>query len=129
MSRSVEVIFGVLMILAYVLAPVALIWGWVRWTRSPKLKSVTSILSLCGFVLSTCSALLAVAMFVYAHAIGGFPFYDPRQMRMIRLGTLLSLTGFLCALGGIWRRSPLRWHAPVSALGTLAFWVIVGEGE
>jgi hypothetical protein len=27
-------------------------------------------------------------------------------------------------LSGIWRDNPLRWYAPVSAIATMAFWLL-----
>jgi hypothetical protein len=116
-------------IFGYLLAPIALVWGWIRWSRLPKIKTISSIFSLLGFLLATCSALLAIGSMIYSLRIGGFPFYDPRLMRMIRRGSLLSLAGFLFSLGGIWRGSSLRWLSPAGALGMLAFWICAAEGE
>jgi hypothetical protein len=47
-----------------------------------------SVLSLIGFTLASASGLLAVSSVLYAHAIGGFPFYDPRLLRIYRWGDL-----------------------------------------
>jgi hypothetical protein len=129
MSTSVQVVFIILIALGYFAAPVMLIWGWVRWVRRPKLKTVPSILSLIGFSLATASALLAVSSAGYAQTIHGFRFYDPRLLRIIRWGCLLSIVGIFFGVSGAWRPSSLRWHAPACALGTLAFWIIVAEGE
>jgi len=109
--------------------PTALIWGWARWINLPKLRTVSSILSLTGFVLATASALLGVSSIAYAQGIHDFRFYDPRLMRMFRWGFLLSLGAIVFGLGGVWRSSSVRWHAPVAAIGTLAFWVMAAEGE
>jgi len=32
-------------------------------------------------------------------------------------------------LSGAWKKGSLRWHTPVFALGTLAFWILAAEGE
>ena len=129
LSISTQVIFWVLAAAGYFVLPTALIWGWARWINLPKLRTVSSILSLTGFVLATASALLGVSSIAYAQGIHDFRFYDPRLMRMFRWGFLLSLGAIVFGLGGVWRSSSVRWHAPVAAIGTLAFWVMAAEGE
>jgi hypothetical protein len=124
----VQVVFAILIALSYVVSPVVLIWGWARWTGQPKSRTVASILSLVGFSFATASAALAVSSVAYAQ-IHHFGFYDPLLLRIFRWGFLLSMTGILFGIGGVWRQSSLRWHAPISGLGTLAFWVLAAEGE
>lgn len=118
-----------LFLTGYLLSPIILIWGWVRWLRLPKQKTVTSGLSFLGFILATLSALVAVSGMIYSLAIGGFPYYDPRLMKIMAVGGLLSLGGLTFGLSGIWRPNSLRWHAPVSAIATLAFWLAAVAGE
>jgi hypothetical protein len=72
----------ILFVAGYVLSPVMLTWGWVRWFRQPKLQTVTAILSLLGFILASASALLAVSAMVYSLMRGGFPYYDPLLMKI-----------------------------------------------
>lgn len=129
MSTSVEIIILFLVVLGYLVAPVMLIWGWVRWVKRAKQRTISTILSLSGFILATCSALLAISSAVYAVGINGFPFYDPRLLRIFRWGMLLSAAGLLLSIGGVWRKSSLRWHSPASALGMLAFWFLAAVGE
>ena len=50
-------------------------------------------------------------------------------MRIYRLGALLSLAAMVFAIIGLLRPSPLRWHAPVCAVGTLVFWITAAAGE
>ena len=40
-----------------------------------------------------------------------------------------GLGAIVFGLGGVWRPSSLRWHAPVAAIGTLAFWIMAAEAE
>jgi hypothetical protein len=123
-------IFWVALIIGgYVAAPALLIWGWVRWTQRPKPRSLCSILSLAGFSLATASALLAVLATMYAFSIGGFPFYDPRLLKIFRLGILLSLIALALGISGVWRPSSLRWHAPACGVGTLMFWTMAASSE
>jgi len=128
-STTVQVIIVILAVIGYLASPVALVWGWIRWINLPKLRTVSSILSFAGFILATASALLGIFIIVHAQTTGGYPFYDPRAMRIYALGTLLALGGIILGIGGIWRPSSLRWHAPVSGLGMLAFWILAAEGE
>jgi hypothetical protein len=129
MSLSVKVAMVLLFAAGYLLSPAMLTWGWTRWFRQPKVRTVPSILSLMGFVLATCSALVAVAAIAYSLATGGFRYYDPRLMKIFGVGVLLSIGGFFFGVGGLWRPNALRWHAPVSSLATLAFWIVAAQGE
>jgi hypothetical protein len=128
-SISVQVTVVILFVAGYVVSPIMRTWGWVRWFRQPKLQTVSAILCLLGFILASASALLAVSAIAYSLTRGGFPYYDPLLMKIFGIGGLLSLGGLVCALGGAWRASSLRWHAPVSAIATLAFWITAAMGE
>lgn len=61
MSISGQVMFGILVVIGYLVTPAALIWGWTRWTHQPKQRTVTAILSLTGFLFATASAVVAVS--------------------------------------------------------------------
>ena len=129
MSKTVDAVMLILVICAFSIGPIALIWGWVRWSKRPKMMTICSMLSLIGFILATCSALLAIGSTIYAQRIGGFGFYDPLHLRIIRWGSLISAVGILIGLGGAWRKSPLRWFSVASAVGMFAFWILVAESE
>jgi len=100
----------------------------VRWFRRRDC-GIAAGFALLGLVFATASALLAVSSIVYAQATGGFPFYDPRLLRIYRWGFVLSLTGILFGICGLARKSSLRWQAPLCALGTLMFWISAAESE
>jgi hypothetical protein len=68
----------------YIALPIMIIWGWIRWAMRRRLRTAYSRLSLIGFALSTLSALLAIGSVLYAHAIGGFRYYDPTLLRIYR---------------------------------------------
>jgi hypothetical protein len=108
---------------------VALIFGWLRWWKQAKTRNLSSIMSLIGFALATASALLAVSTAVYAKAIGGFPFYDPAVLRIYRYGVLISLSGIMFSLAGLWRPCALRWYAPLCSLGALMYWFLQASTE
>jgi hypothetical protein len=122
-----------LLLFGYFVAPSALAWGWVRWiTQRPRLWTVSSTLSFVGFLLASVSAIFALGMVAYASA-GGFEHtwnstsYSPNYslfFRWMQRGEVLSLAAIAFSLGGIFKRSVIRWQAPASAVGTLAFWLI-----
>jgi hypothetical protein len=103
-------------------APVALVWGWLRWWKQVKTMNLFSIASLAGFALATASALLAVSTAAYAKAIGGMLFFNLALSRIYLTGLLFSLSGLVFGIVGLWKTNPLRWHAPFCAAGTLIFW-------
>jgi hypothetical protein len=130
MNEFISQAIGVLYVITINIAlPTVMIWGWVRWTKREKQWTVFSVLSLIGFALATASGLLAISSSLYALKIGGFPYYDPLLMRIYRWGALLSSTGIIFAIVGVWRPSSLRWHALVCTAGTLMFWLASAEGE
>jgi hypothetical protein len=116
-------------IAVYVVLPAASIGGWIRWVRRRAPETRFSLVSLVGFGLATCSALLALISLIYAHAIGGFPYYDPRLLRFYRWGGVLSDAGLILGIIGCWRRNSLRWYAPLCALGMSLFWGAAAMGE
>jgi hypothetical protein len=120
--NSVQTVLAILVVCMYIALPFVAAWGWIRWTRCSRTHSLSSVLSLISFIFATFSIFLAISSFIYAHMIRGFPFYDPLLMRIYAFGTLLSVLGIMFSLGGIWRPSPLRWHAPVCSIGMLFFW-------
>jgi hypothetical protein len=129
MNKAVEIPIVLFKIGFYVGLPALVIWGWIRWYRRTQPRTLLSILSLIGLVLATASAMLGVSSVLYAHAIGGFPYYDPRLLRIYRGGGLLSLSGIVFGIAGAWRPSPVRWLAPVCSVGTLLFWLASAMGE
>ena len=118
------ILFAIAMILAYVVSPVALAVGWMVWIYShPKQWNILSVLSFSGFITATASAAFAIWTILYASSDGfkgGYGLF----YRVIAWGGILSILSLVCSIAGIWRKGPLRWWAPFSSLGTLAFWMI-----
>ena len=123
MEKAAIWVLGLLDLAAHIALPLLVPWGLVRWVKGKQRRSVCALLSLTGFTFASLSFLLAVSSALYAGAIGGFPFYDPLLMRIIRWGFRLSLVGFVLGISGAWRPNPLRWHAPACALGMLMVWI------
>jgi len=117
--------FATLTILSYGVSPATLVWGWVRWGKRAKLKTIPSILSLVGFIFATASTTLAVSSLVYFHVRPNprFAIFDPLINNMFRCGMLISFAGILFSVVGVSGQNSLRWHAPVCALGAFVFWM------
>jgi hypothetical protein len=118
-----------LIFVGYIVAPCALIWSWVQWAKQPRGTNIAAHISFIGLLFATASALLAIGTHIYARAIGGFPFYDPRLLRIYRYGLLLSLIGVVSGLTGLAKKSSTRWLSPVSAFGTLIYWFCAASSE
>jgi hypothetical protein len=118
-----EVVFLIFAIISYGVLPATLAWGWERWVKLPKARTVPSMLSFVGFFLATASAALAISFLVYAQVVHFSGGLDPVLYRTFGSGVWISLAGILFSLSGVWWQSSLRLHAPVCALGTLAFWM------
>ena len=133
MSTLGTVFYSLVLLFGYLVAPATLVWGWVRWAKQrPRLWTISSTLSFVGFLLAAVSALFALWIILYAEG-GGFqhtlgnPSYTPNYslfFRWMQRGEVLSLLAVAFALGGVFQRSSTRWQAPLSAVGTLAFWLI-----
>jgi hypothetical protein len=115
-----------LFVLGYCAGPIALVWGWISFVhRRREGWNRMLIISFVGFLLASISAVLGLAIFLYPW--NGAVENDSMMKlfyRWIAYGAALSTLGFLFAIAGVWKSHSLRWQAPVSALGTLAFWLI-----
>lgn len=127
--KVVEFLIEGIGIFAFVMTPLVMIWGWWRWTRRDKQWTIAATFSLTSFALATTSALLAISSVICGRVIGGFPYYDPRLMRIYTWGTFISATSIVLALVGIARRNSLRWHALFCGVGTLVYWFTMAESE
>lgn len=113
----------------FVMLPASFLRGWWRWARGAKTADLFPLLSLVGFSLATVSGLIAIAGIAYACAIGGFPFWDRRLLRIYRWGFLLSTGGLVCGLSGAWKANSVRWYAIACGLGMILFWFVAAMGE
>ena len=106
------------------------IWGWVSWMRRrPAQPSIGMTLSVIGFGFASSSALLQIGTGLYANVTDGFPFNDPRLMRIYGIGLLLALLGLACGIGGVFRTNPLRFKAPILSAFLLLFWMLQAMSE
>jgi hypothetical protein len=111
-ALATKILLMLFAVAIYVALPGAIVSGWVHWAGCKHQLKVPSALSRIGLMLATASGLLAISSLVYALVIHGFRCYDPTLLRIFRWGGLLSLSGMVLGIGGIWQPSPLRWYAP-----------------
>ena len=86
--------------------PVALVWGWIRCVQDRwQLLTFFSVISLCGLLLASASALWGLLVIFYAYA-GGFgtlpEHYAPNYglfYRCVRYGAIVSLLASCLHLG------------------------------
>jgi hypothetical protein len=130
MKHAFDVLEVVLFfIVIYLGTPTTMILGWRRWWKAKPRTAMLPVLSLIGLLFGSASLLLAVSSVFYSTMIGGFPYYDPLLLKIYRWGFLLSLSGIIFALAGIWKPSPSRWFAPACSVGMLVFWFAMAMGE
>ena len=115
--------------ISFLALPLVMLWGWLRWVKRNEPRTVLSTLSMVGLGFATASELLAISMVLYARISGGFGFYDPVLMRIYAAGMMLSMVGLALAAVGLWRASPLRWHAIACTVGTLLYWFSQAANE
>lgn len=123
MDPSVTALWISAFVVAYIVGPISLVWGWAQWISRPKLRTISAIVSLISFVMASLSATLGLGTIVYASR-GGFERGYDSFFRVVLVGGVISLAGILLALGGMWRKSSLRWFALLGSMGGLAFWFV-----
>lgn len=106
----------------YLGMPVMALWGCLRWYKQKKPQNTAAWLSYAGFWLAAASALLALSSVAYALKTGGVAYYLPSFFRIIAWGFRISAIAAILAVAGVWRKSPLRWHAMFCALAMLFYW-------
>jgi len=104
---------------AYVGVPLSLFMGWRKCKSVIAEKTFVAWLALTSLTIATLSTALAVGSLLH----GGWAYYDPTLMKIYRYGILLSLVAFVLGLAAIWKRTPIRWFAPIASFGMLMFWL------
>src|SRR5208282_1172219 len=114
--------FGLLTIGPFCVPPI-MIWGWYRWWRGRTTKTAGQLVSLTGFLLSTVSVLLAVALYLLPSAAGSS---DQASEFISFLGMRVALAGIPFSIVGTGWPGPLRWHALACSLLIPFFWIAAG---
>jgi len=110
---------------------VVVVVGWVRFWMHPRARGVSPALSIGGLAFATASTILAIAVVLYSFAnnTGLTLVEDPVFVLIYRCAALLSVSGTLLAIGGVWRANPVRWQSLAASLITLFFWFAVGVSQ
>jgi hypothetical protein len=110
----------------YLFGPALLIWGWIRWIRhKPRSWTMGPLFSFVGFCLATAAYVWGIVVIVV-----GFDFEHNGNYigRFVEFGAILSLAALALTIGGVGRKSPLRWHAPSLSLCAVCFWLLGAIG-
>jgi hypothetical protein len=106
------------------------VWGWVSWRRNrPKHLSLGIACSLVGFTLGSISAAMQVGSGLYAQFTDGFPFMDPRLLRIYGFGMVSAFVGLICGVFGADSKNPFRWKGHVLCIFLLLLWLAEAVGE
>jgi hypothetical protein len=97
---------------------------WARWIAAdakfvePRWRSLFATI---GFVFSTSSLVMIIALAIHALVTGGLPYYSRPLMAAFGLGFLTAIAG---VLGAILGKGPLEIPTIISSLLCLAFWLM-----
>jgi hypothetical protein len=99
------------------------VFRWLRWSRNDN-KAVEpqwrGTLALFGFAVSTLSLFAAVGLWIHALFTGGFPFYHPVLLFVLRIGFWAAVLGLLSGLIG---KGQLRFPAIVCSVVCFVIWL------
>lgn len=98
------------------------IWGWSRWIKQPKVSGACPKMSAAGLVLASVSVIVGVAGFMRSIANPVMLYFDPVLQTMAGIGMLSAFLGALLSVFGVWRPSPVRWHALSASFIMLILW-------
>ena len=102
------------------------LWKWLKTLPDDRAHGWRASLGLLSFGLATASLLLVCYTGLRSRAYGGFPYYSPFLLNLLRAGVGLGTSGFLLGLPA---KGSLRWPAVISSFVTAALWVIVATSE
>jgi len=106
---------------------VTMLLGWIKWFRGPQESGIFPKLSFVGMCLTSATIFGLVAFAIYAEMFGvRSSVHYELLIGIYKFMAPLCVLGFLCGLVGLWRRSPLRWLAPLCAFFTACVWFIGG---
>ena len=112
--HQVNSLFGILLILFWLVLLGGLTWSWVRWAQIQHHGTVSYVLSLIALALATATVPLAVLHSFYPGSYGVLQFIAVR----------VSFVAVFLALIGAVRSNPLRWHSLACSTGLFTFWFL-----
>lgn len=113
-------------IMALLLGPVLLVWGWIHWIRHrPGNWTIGPVFSFAGFCLATVAYAAGVITMVWARNYENTSIFIYPTMQC---GSILSLAALVFTICGAWRKSPLQWLAAALSVCAFCFWLAIGIG-
>jgi len=117
--------------LLLLLIPLSTYMGWTFWkwkvapvgTRAGEWRAY---LALVAFTLACASIGLFFYTGIRARVDGGFPYYAPALLRLLKTGFALSVSGLALGLPS---KGGLRWPSVISSFIMAALWVVVATSE
>ena len=105
----------------WVVLPVVIISGWLRWWRSRAQADAFSRVSSTGFALTTLCWVTWISLLLYVRRSGGVSIATQWNVEFYRGMGLLALCGFALGIIGACRPNQLRWYTPAASLGMLLY--------
>lgn len=100
-----------------------------KWKTAPvdtRPAGWRAYLGLAAFILACASIVLFLYTGVRARIHGGFPYYAPALLRLLKAGFQLGVSGFVLGLPS---KGSLRWPSVATSLIMAALWFIVATSE
>lgn len=132
MPNDSTIVWYLLIVGMWVVLPVVIIWGWLRWWRSAARDNVFARASSVGFALTTLCWLIWISLLLYVRMSGGLSLATQWNVQFYRGIGLLAFCGFLLGIIGAYRPNRLRWYTPAASLGMLLYWpvaILAGYGK
>jgi hypothetical protein len=101
-------------------------WKWKTTPVDARAHGWRAYLGLIAFALASASIVLFFYTGVRARVHGGFPYYAPMLLRLLKTGFALGVSGLLLGLPS---KGSLRWPTVISSFIMAALWVIVATSE
>jgi hypothetical protein len=101
-------------------------WNWKMTPTDARAKGWRAYLALIAFALACASIALFLYTRIRARVHGGFPYYAPSLLRLLKSAFGLGVSGLALGLPS---KGSLRWPTVISSTAMAALWVIVATSE
>src|SRR5579863_144756 len=111
--------------------PLSIYMGWTfwKWRATPqgaRAHGWRTYLGSFAFAFAFASIVLFFYTGIRARILGGFPYYAPALLKLLKTGFVLSISGLALGLPS---KGSLRWPAVISSFIMAGLWVIVATSE
>jgi hypothetical protein len=101
-------------------------WKWKTTPVDARAHGWGAYLGLAAFALACASIALFFYTGIRARILGGFPYYAPALLRLLKTGFALGVSGLVLGLPS---KGSLRWPTVISSSIMATLWVIVATSE